>query len=264
MTVPAASAPRQSVSHARVPGAGSAPPPAARSPYARAVFMSLAAILAGLLGTACSSPGHSGSLAGSSPPRTHPPSASPSHVAQYLPQTSPPAAATPAAPPATTPAPAPVQPAGQPLATGPGPCAASGLRVGIGPPNGAAGSIYYPLQFTNVSGAACTMYGYPGVSFTVREGGPVVGGPAVRNPTFGKELVTLAAGVTVHASLQVAIAQNYPASICDPVTAHWLQVFPPASYVPIYVSFTAQTCTGTIPSGSTLGIYVVRPGATGP
>jgi hypothetical protein len=74
----------------------------------------------------------------------------------------------------------------------------------------------------------------------------------------------VAPGVTVHASLQVAIAQNYPASICDPVTAHWLQVFPPASYVPIYVSFTAQTCTGTIPSGSTLGIYVVRPGATGP
>jgi hypothetical protein len=269
MTVPAESAHRQAAGHVC---ARAARPPARAAAAAlrpRTLVMLAAVCAAGLLGTACSSPGHPGALAGPGGGSPQSPAASPSHVAQYLPHSSPAATSAPAASPspsvpAATPAPAPAQPAGQPLATGPGPCAASGLRVGIGPANGAAGSIYYPLQFTNVSGVTCTMYGYPGVSFTVREGGPAVGGPAVRNPTFGKELVTVAPGVTVHASLQVAIAQNYPASICDPVTAHWLQVFPPASYVPIYVSFTAQTCTGTIPSGSTLGIYVVRPGATGP
>jgi hypothetical protein len=174
---------------------------------------------------------------------------------------------TPSVSPSPEPAPrevTPATPAAPPLASGPGPCAAAGLRIGIGAANGAAGSIYYPLEFTNVSGTACTLYGYPGVSFAAADGGAVVGGPAVRNPTFSRELVTLAPGATAHASLQVAIAQNYPAAVCKPVTAHWLAVYPPASYSAVYVSFTARTCTGTIPSGSTLGIYVVRPGATGP
>jgi hypothetical protein len=30
---------------------------------------------------------------------------------------------------------------------------------------GGAGSSYYPLNFTNGSGSACEMYGFPGVSF---------------------------------------------------------------------------------------------------
>lgn len=107
------------------------------------------------------------------------------------------------------------------------------------------------------------MYGFPGVSFVSGPGASLIGGPAVRNPTFPKELVTLAPGATAHAPLQVVIAQNYPASICQPVTAKWLQIFPPGSYVPLYVSFTAMTCTGKIPSGSTLGIYVVTTGSTG-
>src|SRR6516225_4874064 len=39
-----------------------------------------------------------------------------------------------------------------------------GAWVAITQGNGAAGSIYYPLQFTNLSGHACTMRGFPGVS----------------------------------------------------------------------------------------------------
>ncbi len=184
------------------------------------------------------------------------------HVAQYVPSSSSPSATPhPASPSPTT---QPTASATPPPVAGPGPCATNALRLTIGPSNGAAGSFYYPLLFTNISGATCTMYGYPGAAFATGMGGAVIGGPAVRNPTFPKELVTLAPGATVHASLQVAIAANYPTHICDPVTAHWLQVYPPNQYTALYVPFTAQTCTGSIPSGSTLGIYVVRPGATGP
>jgi hypothetical protein len=142
-------------------------------------------------------------------------------------------------------------------------CAPDALRLAVGPASGTAGSFYYPLQFTNVSGSACTMYGYPGVAFVTGPGGSPIGGPAVRDPAFPGELVTLAPGAVAHASLQVAIAANYPAKMCDPATAHWLQVYPPNQYTALYVPFTAQTCTGSIPSGSTLGIFVVRPGATG-
>jgi hypothetical protein len=234
------------------------PVPAAPAP--RAVLAAAAVLTAGLLATACSSGGHPAALAGSGSP-----AASPSHVGQFLPHTSPPAVSPSPSPSRSAPeAPLPTEPAARPVAAGPGPCQAAGLRVGIGSPDGAAGSLYYPLQFTNVSGATCTMYGFPGVAFAAADGGAFVGGQAVRNPTFGKQLVTLAPGATAHASLQVAIAQNYPESVCKPVTARWLAVYPPSSYVADYVSFTAQTCTGRIPSGSTLGIYVVRPGATGP
>jgi Protein of unknown function (DUF4232) len=223
-------------------------------------------LAAGLLASGCSTAGHSGALgksASSLGSQSSRPKPGRTHIAQYLPHTSPAAVAAPArSTPAASPAPA-SAPAIQPVAAGPGPCAVSGLRITIGAANGAAGSFYYPLQFTNISGVACTMYGYPGVSFVTEPGGGTIGGPALRDPAFPKELVTLVPGVTVHATLQVAIAQNYPAPLCKPVTAHWLQVFPPASYVPLYIWFTAQTCTGNIPSGTTLGIYVVRPGATG-
>jgi Protein of unknown function (DUF4232) len=113
------------------------------------------------------------------------------------------------------------------------------------------------------------MYGYPGVAFVTKAGGTAAGGtilgaPAVRNPAFAAKLVSLASGATAHASLQVQVAQSYPAATCKPVTGHWLQVYPPGSYAALYVRFTAVTCAGKIPSRSTLGIYVVRPGPTGP
>ena len=143
-------------------------------------------------------------------------------------------------------------------------CTTGSLQVTVGPANGAAGSFYYPLLFTNTSSATCTMYGYPGVALVSQPGGAMVGAAAVRNATFPKEVVTLAPGAVAHASLQVAIAQNYPPAQCKPATGHWLQVYPPGEYAALFVAFTTQTCTGRVGDGSTLGIYVVRAGATGP
>lgn len=147
-------------------------------------------------------------------------------------------------------------------------CPAADLKLTIGTGNGAAGSIYYPLDFTNTGSAACTMYGYPGVAFVTKDGGTGAGGtvlgkPAFRDAAFAPKLVTLAPGATAYASLQVQVAENYPAATCKPVTGHWLQVYPPGSKAAEYVRFTAVTCSGKIPSGSTLGIDVVLPGPTG-
>jgi hypothetical protein len=108
------------------------------------------------------------------------------------------------------------------------------------------------------------MFGYPGVSFVSGIAGRQLGGSALRNATFAPHTVLLSPGATAHASMQVIVAQNYPASACKPVTAHWLRVYPPDQFTATYVQFTAVTCTGAVPGGSTLGIYVVRPGSTGP
>jgi hypothetical protein len=231
----------------------------------------------GLLAAACTGPAGHPSADGrgaSRLPGTA--SASPHGAPSVVPPTTPAAVSSPpatrpsSAAPTSAPAPAPPAPAPAPTATvvaGPAPlppCATAGLRVSVGGANGAAGSIYYPLTFTNVSGAACGMYGYPGVSFVSAPDGSQLGGEAIRNSTFGPSLVTLAPGATAHASLQVVVAQNYPPAVCRPVTAHWLRIYPPSQYDPLYAQLTATTCTASVPSGSTLGIYVVRPGANGP
>jgi Protein of unknown function (DUF4232) len=204
------------------------------------------------------------------------PTGAPHGAPTVIPPTTPaPATSSPAAAPAGPgPAPAPSgtaapptapPPTAPPPATGPAAaCSTAGLRVSLGAPNGAAGSIYYPIDFRNVSGRACTLFGYPGVSFVAAPGTGQLGGTAARNDTFGPALVTLVPGAIAHASVQVVVAQSYPATLCKPVTAHFLRVYPPGQFVPLYASLTATTCTGAIPGRSTLGIYVVRPGANGP
>ncbi len=180
-------------------------------------------------------------------------------------------AAAPSAPPSATPSAtssATVSATTQPSATPPSAaaapaCATSALHVVVPAVTGnaAAGSTYYPIQFVNTSGSPCTLYGYPGVSFVTAAGGSQIGVPATRNPTASAQLLTLSAGETAHAVLQVVEAQNYPASDCDPVTAHWLKVYPPNQTAPAYVSFTAQTCSKP---RTILSVETVQTGATGP
>ena len=174
-----------------------------------------------------------------------------------------PAATTPATTatssrPASSPAPTPAA-----STSGPPPCATSALRAAVptGAGNAAAGSSYYPIQFDNVSGAPCTLYGYPGVSFVTEAGGSQIGPAAARNPALAPQLVSLSPGQTVHAELGVVDAQNYPPADCGFVTAHWLRVYPPGQTAPLYVSFTTQTCSQP---RQILSVQAVQPGADGP
>jgi Protein of unknown function (DUF4232) len=126
----------------------------------------------------------------------------------------------------------------------------------------AAGSSYYPIDFTNTSGSTCTLFGYPGVSFTSGQGGSQIGRPASRNPAGPPVTVTLTPGTVAHATVQVTQAANYSKSACEPVTAHWLKIYPPNQTAPLYVRFTAQACSHKVPSsgGSQLSIYAMRRG----
>jgi hypothetical protein len=147
-------------------------------------------------------------------------------------------------------------------AAGPAPCATSALKVAVptGQGNAAAGSSYYPVQFTNSSGHSCTLYGYPGVSFVSAAGGSQIGAAATRNAAMPRTVITLASGQTVHAELQVADAQNYPAADCGLVTAHWLKVYPPNQTAPLYASFTAATCSKP---KVILSVQAIQSGANG-
>ena len=142
-------------------------------------------------------------------------------------------------------------------------CATSALKVTVpkGQGNAAAGSSYYPIRFANVSGASCTLQGYPGVSFVTAQGGRQIGPAATRNAAVARQLVTLSPGQTVHAELQVLNAQNYPPADCGLVTAHWLKIYPPNQTAPAYVGFTAQACSKP---EHILSVQTVQPGTAGP
>jgi len=126
--------------------------------------------------------------------------------------------------------------------------------------NGGAGSSYYPLNFTNTSATACALYGYPGVSFAAAAttAGKQIGVAANRATAFAKVTVSLAPGATAHAWLKVAVAQNYPAASCQPVTARWLRVYPPGQTAAGYVGHSFSACESS--SAPLLTILPVRAG----
>ncbi|HXP19206.1 MAG TPA: DUF4232 domain-containing protein [Streptosporangiaceae bacterium] len=148
-------------------------------------------------------------------------------------------------------------------------CATAGLRGSLGAATGAAGTFYYPIQLTNATGTACTLFGYPGVSVVTSPSGSQVGDQAVRISTFGPQLVTIAPGATVHATMQMPNAGVLDASVCVPQTVHWLRVYPPGEFTSLYISVPVtanpvQICTGKhLGNIIPLGIFVVMPGSTG-
>jgi hypothetical protein len=159
-------------------------------------------------------------------------------------------------PPPASSAPASSSPA--PPSSGAPACATAVLTGSLGSGGAAAGSTYYSIEFTNTSGSACTLYGYPGVSF-VTASGSQVGTPATENPVYPRQLVTLASGATAHADLGVGAAQNYPSSTCSPVAVSTLKVYPPGQTSALLIPITATACAST--SVQILSVQTVQPGS---
>ena len=210
---------------------------------ARRLSAAAALLCTGALAAACGSTS-SNSSAGSpastaASPAVSTPSSAPSSTA----------ATTPATPPSTPSAPA---------------CSPADLSatVNASPGGAAAGSTYYPLNFTNTSNSSCYLYGYPGVSFVTAPSGSQIGEPASRNPAVAPRTVILPPGGTAHVTIQVVDALNYSKSDCKPVTAHWLKVFPPGQFTALYVKFSSLTCSAKLPAklGSPLSVDAVKGG----
>ncbi len=123
-------------------------------------------------------------------------------------------------------------------------CATAGLVVWMNTQgSGAAGSVFYTLKFTNLSGHACTLRGYPGVS-AVSLGGRRLGSPAAWGPP-GAPVVRLARGATAYAVLQYSdvVTSNSGPQPCDAVTAAGLRVYPPDQTASKIVPFPLTACT---------------------
>jgi hypothetical protein len=140
-------------------------------------------------------------------------------------------------------------------------CATRYLKATVGLAQGAAGSVYQVIDFTNISGAACTLFGYPGVALA--GGTPVtqIGAAAARSKASSARLVTLAAGKTANALLRITQAANYPASRCAPRASTYLQIYPPNQTTPIYLAYKSTGCSSSAVNLLTVG--VVQPGTGG-
>ena len=152
------------------------------------------------------------------------------------------ATASPAAPAASTPA-----------------CATSGLVVwlNVPPGNAYAGGAYYNLEFTNLSGQACTLRGYPGVS-AVSLSGQQIGSPAGWE-TFKTAAVRLATGATANADLQIGDPGNYGGQCFLPgppprpgrpgmlPTAAGLRVYPPGQFTSKVIPYPFNACARSGP-----------------
>jgi hypothetical protein len=122
-------------------------------------------------------------------------------------------------------------------------CATSGLVIWFSPQPGGgyAGGYYYNLNFTNLSGHACTLRGYPGVS-AVGLSGQQLGSPAGWD-NAKLRTVRLANRATATAQLQVADAGNYGCT----ATAAGLRVYPPSQFTSKVVPYPLEACARTGP-----------------
>lgn len=107
--------------------------------------------------------------------------------------------------------------------------------------NATAGTVFYKLHFTNLSGHTCTLNGFPFL-FAVNLAGHQVGRRApFRKP--GPHTVKLANGKTATAVLGVVDTGNFSKSACRPVTAAGLRVFPPNQTRSKVVPFPFSACS---------------------
>ena len=136
-----------------------------------------------------------------------------------------------------------------------------GVWVADGQGSGAAGTIYYPLEFTNLSGRACSMYGFPGVS-AISRGGQQLGSPANRESGGGfgtPRTVIVAPGATAHAILAYHDVVVSTAPGCDPVgTTFELRVDPPGQRGATFAFFGLQACSHAGPAYLSVG--PIKPG----
>lgn len=122
-------------------------------------------------------------------------------------------------------------------------CPASGLVIWAGEePGGAtAGSVYYRIEFTNLTTATCTVSGYPKVN-AVDLKGRRIGAFATHEPGKKARRVTLAPGQSATATLRIVDALNFPANKCKAITAAGLRVSVPGGSGSKIAPLAFETC----------------------
>jgi hypothetical protein len=132
-----------------------------------------------------------------------------------------------------------------------------GVWVAADQTQGAAGTIVYPLEFTNLSHHTCALHGFAGVS-AIDANGHQLGAPAAWGHTVRATTVRLVPGASAHATLFYGntVVSNCPRAFQK--TATELRVYPPDQFQADHAFWTALTCTAK--GGGYLGVSFIAPG----
>ena len=127
------------------------------------------------------------------------------------------------------------------------PCATAALHVALGRRTDSfTGHVARSLDFTNRSGAACTLAGYPAVWFVTAPGARQVGAAASRIQGPVRRIV-LASGGRAQALLVQLGLPYYFGGRC-PLRPVWgLRVAPPGRRAARYVALPGRECSGPRP-----------------
>ncbi|GII56485.1 hypothetical protein Pth03_48740 [Planotetraspora thailandica] len=136
-------------------------------------------------------------------------------------------------------------------------CTGAQLKVTRGTPDAGAGQLYVPINFTNASKAACSLSGYPGVSYVAEDG--VQSGNAAERTKEAASTVTLKPGVTAVALMRDSngVGGNDPKS-CGLDKALGLRVYPPNLETAVFLPWPVAHCAG--PAVHSLSIGPVKLG----
>lgn len=167
--------------------------------------------------------------------------------------------------PATQSTPPPVKSTSPPVKPTPPPavsseCKAADLTVSLGDTEGAAGTMYYALVFTNAGGRTCTIQGFPGVSFVAGDDGHQVGPAAVWTGEKGP-VITLKPGATATAPLGIGNIGAVEPAECQPTPVRGLRVYPPHDSASEFVPFETTACARTSPNFLYLRVLTVHEGS---
>jgi hypothetical protein len=126
-------------------------------------------------------------------------------------------------------------------------CKVADLGGTLGESEGAAGTLYRALVFTNTGRRTCTIQGFPGVSFVAGHDGLEVGDPAVRNGVKGPA-VRLRPGSSAAAPLGFTNLGALDPAQCKPTAVRGLRVYPRTTPKAEFVPFATTACAGNPPS----------------
>jgi len=135
-------------------------------------------------------------------------------------------------------------------------CATASLAITFGNPNGTAGAIHYGITFHNTGSSACTLFGYPGVSFLAAGGGQI-GAPAQRQGNPTPATVPLAPGGTAYSSVAVTDPGIPPCS--SSATATQVRIYPPGETHPALVAAPAGVSVCSSPNTPNYSSAVIAP-----
>ncbi len=144
-------------------------------------------------------------------------------------------------------------------AAAPPSCRSAQLAARVGVPQGAAGTIFYPLVLTN-RGATCVLWGLPHVQPVGRAPHRPVGPPA-RNASVGQFPArhTLVHGASVASAFGVSEVGNYPPARCRAAPASGVVVSLAPFLTPRYLALRIAVCTRV----ASTSIRLPVPGVTG-